>query len=133
MAARCNNWPDLLTAYIERKRHEAFAWGSNDCCLFAADWVLVSTGRDIAQEWRGKYATAYAALRFLKAGGGIENLVERAGGERVATGLARRGDLVAQDCGDGVALGVCIGNSAAFVTANGIGFVPFPLGSVWRF
>ena len=130
---RVENWPKLLAAFIDERREVPFAWGKADCCLFAADWVLVSTGRDIAQEWRGKYATAYAAQRFLKAGGGIENLVERAGGERVATGLAQRGDLVAQDCGDGVALGVCIGSAAAFVTAEGIGFLPISLGSVWRF
>lgn len=130
---RFDNWPSLLSAYIDARRSVPFAWGSNDCCLFAADWVLLSTGRDIAQEWRGKYASAYKAQRFLKAGGGIEKLVERAGGERILSGLAQRGDLVAQDCGDGVALGVCIGSAAAFVSAEGIGFFPFSFGSTWRF
>ena len=100
MAARCNNWPDLLAAYIERKRHEAFAWGSNDCCLFAADWVQIATGRDIAAQWRGQYATALSAHRALNRGGGIERLVDQAGGTKIATALARRGDLVAQDGGE---------------------------------
>jgi len=35
MIARRDNWPDLLAAYIKAKRNEPFAWGSNDCCLFA--------------------------------------------------------------------------------------------------
>jgi hypothetical protein len=130
---RFDNWPTLLSAYIDARRSVPFAWGTNDCCLFAADWVLISTGHDIAQKWRGKYASAYKAHRFLKAGGGIEKLVERAGGERVAAGLAQRGDLVAQDFGTGVALGVCIGSVAAFVADDGIGFVPFPIASIWRF
>jgi hypothetical protein len=133
MATRCNNWPDLLTAYIERKRHEAFAWGSNDCCLFAADWVQIATGHDIAAQWRGQYASALSAHRALNRGGGIERLVDEAGGMKIATALARRGDLVAQDGGDGVALGICVGSVAAFLARDGLQFVTFPNAKVWRF
>jgi hypothetical protein len=72
MIARRDNWPDLLSVYIEEKRSEPFAWGSNDCCLFAADWVQIATGHDIAAQWRGSYTTALGARRALDEGGGIE-------------------------------------------------------------
>jgi hypothetical protein len=133
MIARRDNWPDLLAAYIESKRSEPFAWGSNDCCLFAADWVQIATGHDIAAQWRGSYTTALGARRALDEGGGIEALVEQAGGIRIETGLAQRGDLVAQESGNGVALGICLGVVAAFISSDGVHFFPIHEASIWRF
>jgi hypothetical protein len=133
MIARRDNWPDLLAAYIESKRSEPFAWGSNDCCLFAADWVQIATGHDIAAQWRGSYTTALGARRALDEGGGIGRLVEQAGGIRIETSLAQRGDLVAQDFPVGIALGICVGTLAAFVSRDGIEFVPLSKASIWRF
>ena len=89
--------------------------------------------RDIAAQWRGQYASALSAHRALNRGGGIERLVDQAGGTKIATALARRGDLVAQDGGDGVALGICIGSVAAFLARDGLQFVPFLNARVWRF
>lgn len=123
----------LLTRFIEERRRMPFAWGSNDCCLFAADWVLASTGRDLAFEYRGQYATALGALRFVQSAGGVEGLVARAGGRRIDQKLARRGDIIARDVGDGIGLGVCIGALAAFVAKGGLGFLDFTNGSCWRF
>jgi hypothetical protein len=133
MIARRDNWPDLLAAYIESKRSEPFAWGSNDCCLFAADWIKIATGHDIAAQWRGSYTTALGARRALDEGGGIERLVEKAGGIRIETGLAQRGDLVAQESGNGVALGICLGVVAAFISSDGVQFLPLHEASIWRF
>ncbi len=110
-----------------------FAWGVNDCCLFAADWVLAATGRDLAAEYRGQYATALGALRFVESAGGVEGLVQRAGGRRIDAKLARRGDVIARDVGEGTGLGVCIGALAAFVAEDGLRFVDFRRGSCWRF
>ena len=123
----------LLARFIEERRRIPFAWGSNDCCLFAADWVLAATGRDLAAEYRGQYATALGALRFVESAGGVEGLVQRAGGRRVDAKLARRGDVIARDVGNGTGLGVCIGSVAAFVAEDGLRFVNFAHGSCWRF
>ncbi len=123
----------LLARFIEERRRMPFAWGSNDCCLFAADWVLASTGRDLAAEYRGQYATALGALRFVQSAGGVEGLVERAGGRRVDEKLARRGDIIARDVGNGTGLGVCIGALAAFVEADGLCFLSLHQSSCWRF
>ncbi len=123
----------LLARFIEERRRMPFAWGSNDCCLFAADWVLTATGRDIAADYRGRYSTALPALRFVEAGGGVEAMIERAGAAPVHPSLARRGDVIARDVGNGIGLGVCVGAMAAFVAEDGLRFVDFSSGSCWRF
>jgi hypothetical protein len=125
--------PALLARFIEERRRMPFAWGSNDCCLFAADWVLASTGRDIAADYRGRYSTALPALRFVETGGGVEAMIERAGGALVHPSLARRGDVIARDVGNGIGLGVCVGAVAAFVAKDGLRFVDFSNASCWRF
>ena len=73
-------------------------------------------------------------LRLVaRRGGGIEAMVERAGGERIDAKLARRGDVIAREVGNGTGLGVCIGALAAFVAEDGLRFVDFTQGSCWRF
>lgn len=110
-----------------------FAWGVNDCCLFAADWVLAATGRDIAADYRGRYTTALPAMRFVELGGGVEAMIERAGGQVVHPAMARRGDVIARDVGNGIGLGVCVGSLAAFVGKDGVLFLDLTNVSCWRF
>lgn len=123
----------LLAHFIEERREMRFKWGVNDCCLFAADWLLYSTGNDFAVDYRGKYSSALSARRLVDAAGGVEAIVERAGGVRLDPRLAQRGDIVARDVGNGTALGVCIGSAAAFLAADGLRFATFSNGSCWRF
>jgi hypothetical protein len=132
---RHDNWPTLLAAFIEERRHSPFAWGSNDCCLFAADWVLQVTGHDIAQKFRGHYNSALGAQRFVAEGGGVENLIANVGAQRLPALLAQRGDLVSMDNGEGVALGVCVGHLSAFVGKKGLHFFNHatPAANCWRF
>lgn len=132
---RADNWPTLLTRFIEERRAMPFAWGSNDCCLFAADWILQATGCDIAERFRGHYNSALGAHRFVAEGGGVENLIANAGAKRLPASFAQRGDLVSMDNGDGVALGVCVGHLSAFVGKNGLQFFSHanPAANCWRF
>ena len=132
---RHDNWPALLAGFIEERRAMPFAWGSNDCCLFAADWVRRACGVDIAEQFRGKYFSAIGAHRFVAEAGGVENLIERAGASRLPAMMARRGDLVSMDNGDGVALGVCLGHLSAFVGKNGLLFYSHANAQAicWRF
>ena len=126
---RASNWPTIFAAFIERKRSEPFAWGSNDCCLFASDWVLAATGIDPAQSFRGKYATALGAARFLKANGGVRGIMreigEPLGMVRVDATKVQRGDLVIADTGNGESIGICAGSHATFVGKDGLLFAPF--------
>jgi hypothetical protein len=102
MPARRDNWPNLLAQFIEQRREQPFAWGVNDCCIFAADWVEVCTGEDYAKTWRNRYSSGLGAVRFLDEAG--------------------RGDIVAQEAGRGMTLGICLGVTTAFVTKNGLAF-----------
>jgi hypothetical protein len=109
--ARKENWPDLLSEFVESRRGIPFSWGENDCCLFAADSVLKITGHDYAHELRG-YDSALSALR--KIGGKWDAILEiptKLGVQPLASPkLAKRGDVVAIIQSEHPALGICIGD-----------------------
>ena len=122
MTTRRDNWPNLLVQFIEQRREQPFAWAVNDCCIFAADWVELCTGEDHAKTWRGRYSSGLGAVRFLDEAGGVEALVDALGLQRVTPQQAGRGDIVAQEAGRGITLGICLGVTTAFVTKNGLAF-----------
>ena len=124
MLARRDNWPKLLAQFIEARRAQPFAWGSNDCCIFAADWVEICTGEDHAKAWRGRYTSALGAARVLDEAGGVEALVDALGLQRIAPKLAGRGDIVAQEAGRGMTLGICLGETTAYTAKTGLLFGP---------
>lgn len=66
-----------LQAFIDSRSAMEFSRGLNDCCLFAADWVLACTGRDPAAQWRDVYKTKRAAVAVLRGVGGMETLGEK--------------------------------------------------------
>ena len=43
-----------------------FAYGSQDCCLFACDAIRVMTRVDIAHEFRGEYSTRKGAMEAAR-------------------------------------------------------------------
>ncbi len=55
-----------LQEFIEARRGLPFIWGKNDCCLFAADAILLQTNIDTASSYRGKYSTSLGAKRAIK-------------------------------------------------------------------
>lgn len=79
-----------------------FAWGTNDCCLFAADAVHSFTGIDLADDFRGKYsdqASAFALIKQVTGGSTVEDAVVHCAtkhglAEWPHALLAQRGDLV---------------------------------------
>jgi hypothetical protein len=66
---KLNGWEKLLDEFFISRRDTPFAWGANDCVLFAADAVVAMTGTDFAGQFRGKYATATAADSTLRDAG----------------------------------------------------------------
>jgi hypothetical protein len=133
MLARRDNWPKLLAQFIEARRAQPFAWGSNDCCTFAADWVEICTGEDYAKAWRGRYTSALGAARVLDEAGGVEALVDALGLQRIGPKLAGRGDIVAQEAGRGMTLGICLGETTAFAAKAGLLFGPITnVETAWR-
>lgn len=116
---RCSNWPSKLAAFIEGRRFVPFAWSTNDCCTFAADWILILTGVDHAAEYRGTYSSALGAGRILAERGGLEAIAAAAGYTAIPPAFASRGDLVLFDMPDGPTLGVCAGKHSVFAGEAG--------------
>lgn len=74
-----------LDRFLARAAESQTVWGSWDCHLWLADWVLAARGGgDPASGYRGRYRTPLGALRLLHREGGSEDLVAR---------LAARADL----------------------------------------
>jgi len=67
-----------LAAHCRAGDAAPFELGKMDCSLFAADWVRLQTGVDLAASWRGTYSTRREYLRLLSADGGLVRVVARA-------------------------------------------------------
>lgn len=117
---RPDGWEKRLDEYL--KNVGPFEWGVNDCCMFSANAALAITKQDYAKPYRG-YKTAKGALSRLK-DIGVEGLATKAWGEPKAAAYARRGDVILYDCGDGDALGVCIGDKIAVMGQDGLVILP---------
>jgi hypothetical protein len=121
--SRSHDWPARLAAFIEERRRVPFKWGRNDCCLFAADWILSATGRDIAAPLRG-YRSALGAMRRVKARGeDVEDLPGALGLREIPPAMAWRGDLVSADTPDGRAICVCDGRHLVGPGPDGLAFL----------
>jgi hypothetical protein len=117
---RLDGWEKRLDEYL--KNVGPFEWGVNDCCMFAANAAFAITGEDYAKPYRG-YKTAKGALRHLK-DIGVEGLATKTWGQPKAAAYAQRGDAILYDCGDGDALGVCIGDKIAVMGQDGLVILP---------
>jgi len=120
---RKDTWPEDLNDYF--RAPPAFAWGSADCCLWCADWILKITGADLGTAFRGTYASdedAYARLRAA----GFADVDDLAGSvlPPVAVALARRGDIVCGMFAGRKTLGICSGAQSAFLRLDGLEWIP---------
>lgn len=113
---RREGWESILAAEIDKARALAFDWQAHNCALWAADVVLALTGMDHARPYRGKIKSELSAARLLKK----TPLAARVPLPRKPVAFAQRGD-VALYAG---ALGICIGQHAAFLGQEGLRFVP---------
>lgn len=86
------DWALQLDAFLASRLRTPFAWGANDCALFAADAVLAQTGQDLAAGLRG--LNAREALRHVRAVGGMCYLVPDVLPALERTADAREGDIV---------------------------------------
>lgn len=115
---RVSGWESLLAEYLQASRDREFAWGLNDCALWAANWVLLATGADFLSTWKGDYATARSAARLMRERGfaSVADIADRHLPAKPVA-LAARGDLVLHPQG---ALGLCAGRLSHFVMAAGL-------------
>jgi len=122
--ARAQDWPERLRLFLETRESAPFDWTSNNCCLFAADWVRELTGTDPAKKYRGQVKTEEEAKAFLAKKGGVLGLIKRTakvrGWAEVPRHYAQRGDLVLFDSPRGKALGLCAGPTFAAAAPEGL-------------
>ena len=87
---RHDHWPSRLAEYVEAKRYTPFAWGTNDCCTFAAEAVQAMTGVLPALP---SYSNEREAMRAMRDLGGVREAVTRLF-EPTTVQHAQRGDLL---------------------------------------
>ena len=104
---RLPDWPMRLDALVFGRLMTPFAWGNNDCALFAADCVLAMTGVDLAAGLRS--LGARAAMRLLQRHGGMVQLIPEALRPLPRVADATEGDiaLLPADRRGRMALAVC--------------------------
>lgn len=115
---RSKDWPSRFARLVSEARGRPFAWGTHDCCLWAADAVEALTGRDLAARWRGAYMSELGAFRIVFALGGLPAIAALAGPE-IPVGLAVQGDIGLVHWPDGVvSLGVAAGGPRWLVVGD---------------
>lgn len=127
-------------AFLLERCEQPFAWGTNDCALFAADAILANTGIDIAAEFRGKYATeegAFAAIKSITGGATVADAAawcaENHGLiEHEFPLMAKRGDLVIVANGANLIAGVVHLNGRHVVVISESGIRRLPITNVKR-
>jgi len=122
---RLPNWPDLLAAFIEERRHMPFQWGQNDCATFAADAVLRLTGQDVLASLRGTWSTEGQALELAARMGGLSWAVRQLLGRPSAQPRrAARGSVVCARMLGVPIMGVHLGAHWCAPGAHGLEFRP---------
>jgi len=86
---RLPDWPARLDAYLRSRRDLPFAWGTNDCGMFAAGAVEAMTGV-LPGDW--SYSSDKAALRLIQAAGGLSAILDGMF-PRQAVDRLQRGDI----------------------------------------
>jgi Domain of unknown function (DUF6950) len=129
-----------LHDFIVERLNKPFAWGENDCASFAGDAILAITGVDIAAEFRGAYKSERGAAKVIKRITGGSTIADAAVYCAVKHGLveydyplmAKRGDLVLIENGDGKTIAGIIGLHGHPISPGVDGLVQFPITSVRR-
>lgn len=118
-----------LDGFLRSRLAVPFAWGSQDCCMFAADAVAVQTGRDPAADARRAYTTARTGAMLLQQLGGLEAVGARAG-PAIGPLNAGAGDIGLVHYNDRRTLAVCMG--PAWLAPGARGLVVLPLDAAER-
>lgn len=129
---RRKDWQERFAAFAEARASKPFAWGSNDCCTFAAGAVEAITGVNPMASV-SDYGNELAAARLIKEGDGLHSLATSLLGEPVSPLMAGVGDVVLLINEGREMLGVCNGTSALAPGADGTAVLPMNAASTaWK-
>lgn len=120
---RYPDWTDRLFAAVAERERAPFAWGRNDCVLFAAACVDAMTDSDWVAALSRLYHDEATGRAYVASSGGIEAAVTARLGEPVA-GIPRRGDVCLLREGSGAWLGVGMGTTIAAPGPDGVIYLP---------
>lgn len=129
---RLHDWQIRLESFIRARRSMPFAWGTNDCCTFAADSVQAITGEDKAATLRG-HTTAKQAYRTIQRNGDMAGLATTAWGKPIPAAFSQIGDVVLIKIGKRDALAICNGSTCMAPSAGGLAHLDMAAASLcWR-
>jgi len=124
--------PSRMFAVIAEHKNRAFAWGVNDCCLFAARVRDAMTDSDYEAQISAAYSDEASALALIAQHGGLEGVVTHYLGES-SVERATRGDVVLFDGGTGDMLGICVGAHIVAMGESGLRQIPrAEIKKVWK-
>lgn len=130
---RLDGWEKELAAFLRTASDQPFVWGENDCCLFAANAVILLHGIDYAESFRGQYdseETAATALATIGSGSLLQTMRDIMTANNIAeveTPYAQRGDLVYMAIDDQPALGIVDMSARFIIGMNQAGLVTLPI------
>lgn len=119
-AHRLADWQTRMESFMAQRAAQPFTWGTNDCAIFASDFVQAITGQDPAPPGLRTHRTAKQATRAVARHGGMHAIACAALGEPIAAAFAGVGDVVLVPAGKRLAFGVCNGQTALLPSAIGL-------------
>ena len=139
---RVKNWDTkAYHDYLVAVASKPFAWGSNDCALFAANGIKAITGVDVADDFQGKYtdeASAFALIQKVTGGTTVGDAAAHCAKkygmtERANPLFAARGDLVVFQAPTGsLVAGLVHLNGRHLISVGESGLFRFPISKVQR-
>jgi hypothetical protein len=120
MTMRLHDWQLQLERFTRERSAIPFAWGTNDCAIFASDAVMAMTGVDPAPADLRLHRTAKEACRAIQSHGGLAAIATGVLGAPVPVAFAGVGDVVLVKAGKRDALAICNGSVALMPSPIGL-------------
>lgn len=122
---------ESLNTYLKSVKDKKFQWGAHDCLTFTNDAFHAMYNEGWADDWLGRYMTRSQLLRskelkrefgFTKFSDAVDQKLRRIDhvpplGALVTTKYAQRWII-------GVAMGICTGSKAVFLSKQGVLYLP---------
>ncbi|MET3498145.1 DUF6950 family protein [Variovorax boronicumulans] len=116
---RLTDWQLRYSEFAHARVNMPFAWGSNDCCSFAAAAVEALTGRN-PMPGAAPYASEIGAAKLIARAGGLKELASQYLGEPVSPLMAGVGDVLLVVNEGREMLAVCNGVNAMAPAESGM-------------
>lgn len=112
----------LLIDYAADAGQRPFRPGHHDCALFAAGWVKLATGHDLARGWRSTYRSLGRGQQLMQDAGFADHVVFAAAHlPEIVPAFAQVGDIAVLNDD---ALGIVAGEMIYCLRLEGLGLVP---------